>query len=376
MSALTTKLQLYKPGGGLSGLITPDEIADIDRINSDFDIIDANTGFRNVTSGTRPLTPYDGLPIYETDTKKIGIWNNAAGQWLNPGSERGSGTDYVIADLDSLAGITDTQAGDVATILAGAPGWTMVRNSANTGWVQGNPGSFNSTVQRDSEYAKGGGGYKINTGIPARCFLLTAGGSRGAAQTYKGTNAVGAWVYDAPLVAIQATTITATGGAVTTTNTGLVIVTGACTELALDSIFSAEFEDYEIHIKATGSAASNLLLKLRAAGADISAGYQWGNVDASFAGTSTASGSVADTSMLMGRINAAAPSPSWTKLIVSKPNLTQQKVLNWLGTYGDRARTGGGLYATATACNGFSITPSAGNMQILGLQVFGVSNNN
>lgn len=375
MSALTTRLSLYKAGGGLSGLILPDEIADIDRINSNFDLIDANTGFRVVTSGTRPISPYDGLPILETDTKKIAIWNNGAGAWQNPGSERGSGTDYVIADLDSLAGITDPQAGDVATILA-APGWTMVRNSPNTGWVQGNPGVFTSASGRDTEYAKGGGAYKISAGIPAKCYQNSSGGARGALQTYKGTNATGSWVYDSPLVGLQATTITATGGAVTTTNTGLVIVTGACTELALDSIFTAEFEDYEVHIKATGSAAANLLLKLRAAGADISAGYQWGNTDASFAGATSPGGSVADTSMLMGRINAAAPSPSWTKLILSKPFLAQQKVFNWLGTYGDRARTGGGLYATATVCNGFSITPSAGNMQILGLQVFGISNNN
>jgi hypothetical protein len=372
MSALTTKLQLYKAGGGLSGLITPDEIADIDRINSNFDLIDANTGFRVVTSGTRPISPYDGLPILETDTKKIAIWNNGAGVWQNPGSERGSGTDYVIADLNSLAGITDQQAGDVVQILAAA-GWMMVRNSANTAWVHGSAGYFSGTAARDTEYAKAGGIYLNTGGIAAKCFLSAFSA---APMTYRGAAGSGSWCYDQPLVPLKATTVTATGGAVTATGTPLVVVTGTCTELALDGCFQPDFEDYEIHIKATGSVASNLLLKLRAAGVDISAGYQWGNVDASFAGTSTAAGSVADTSMLLGRINAAAPSPSWTKLFVTKPFQTQQKVFNWLGTYGDRARTGGGLYATATSCSGFSITPSTGNMQILGLQVFGVSNNN
>lgn len=370
MSALTTKLQLYKPGGGLSGLITPDEIADIDRINSDFDIIDANMGFRNVTSGTRPLTPYDGLPIYETDTTRLRIWNNAAGQWLAPGAERGSGTDYVIADLNSLAGITDAVAGDTVTVTAAA-GWTFRRNLSNTGWNEIQAGAFASAAARDTEYAKASGAYLIAGAHSIRFDMQSA------VQVYGGmAGSGGTWRYEQTLVPIKATTITATGGAITATGSGLVIVTGACTELALDSVFSAEFEDYEVHIKATGSAAANLLLKLRAAGADISAGYQWGNTDASFAGTTSPGGSTSDTSMLMGRINAAAPSPSWTKLILSKPFLAQQKVFNWLGTYGDRARAGGGMYATATVCSGFSITPSTGNMQILGLQVFGISNIN
>lgn len=161
MSGLTTKLQLYKPGGGLSGLITPDEIADIDRLNSNFDLIDLSTGFRNVTSGTRPLTPYDGLPIYESDTTRIRIWNNAAGQWLAPGAERGGSTDYSIADLDSLAGIVDALPGDVVNVRS-ALGWAFMRNSANTTWVQIAPGIFANSAARTTEFAKAAGAYLIN----------------------------------------------------------------------------------------------------------------------------------------------------------------------------------------------------------------------
>lgn len=40
MSATTPFLNLYKPGGGSTGLITPDEVADIDRLNTNFDSID------------------------------------------------------------------------------------------------------------------------------------------------------------------------------------------------------------------------------------------------------------------------------------------------------------------------------------------------
>lgn len=40
MPAFTPFLNLYKPGGGSTGTIVPDEVADIDRINANFDAID------------------------------------------------------------------------------------------------------------------------------------------------------------------------------------------------------------------------------------------------------------------------------------------------------------------------------------------------
>ncbi len=40
MPAFTPTLNLYKPGGGSTGVITPDEVADIDRLNQNFDAID------------------------------------------------------------------------------------------------------------------------------------------------------------------------------------------------------------------------------------------------------------------------------------------------------------------------------------------------
>ena len=41
MAATTPTLGLYKPGGGSSGLITPDETVDIDKLNANADLIDA-----------------------------------------------------------------------------------------------------------------------------------------------------------------------------------------------------------------------------------------------------------------------------------------------------------------------------------------------
>lgn len=41
MPAFTPNLNLYKPGGGSTGLITPDEVVDVDRFNANLDIIDS-----------------------------------------------------------------------------------------------------------------------------------------------------------------------------------------------------------------------------------------------------------------------------------------------------------------------------------------------
>ena len=41
MPAFTPFLNLYKPGGGSTGTILPDEVADIDRLNQNFDLIDS-----------------------------------------------------------------------------------------------------------------------------------------------------------------------------------------------------------------------------------------------------------------------------------------------------------------------------------------------
>jgi hypothetical protein len=93
MSALTTRLGLYKPGGGLTGLITPDEVADIDKINSNMDKLDAAIGYFVCTSTTRPSSPFPGQPIFETDTKNVLYWNAGSGQWFAAGSSPRAASD-------------------------------------------------------------------------------------------------------------------------------------------------------------------------------------------------------------------------------------------------------------------------------------------
>lgn len=78
MTQYTSKLALYKPGGGSTGLNTPDETADIDKLNGNFDVIDSKIGVTVCTSSTRPASPFTGQPIYETNTKLSYVWSGSA----------------------------------------------------------------------------------------------------------------------------------------------------------------------------------------------------------------------------------------------------------------------------------------------------------
>lgn len=255
MSATTSRLLLYKPGGGLSGLILPDEIVDIDRINSNMDILDANIGFRNVTSGTRPLSPYDGEPIYETDTTRVRIWNNAASQWLAPGAERGSATDYTVADLNAIAGITDSLPGDVLSVRA-AVGWFFQRNAGGTAWVQVGAPQFASASTRDTEYAKASGAYLVTGAQIIRTDMMNA------TQTYNATGT--AWRYDQGLVPIKPTGISGTGW--TIGPNGQIIATAATGNLVVSGAFSADFDNYFIDIDLTSVAVANFTMQLAVGG--------------------------------------------------------------------------------------------------------------
>lgn len=78
MVQYTTKLNLYKPGGGALGTNTPDEVADIDKLNGNFDVLDAAFGLTICTSSTRPSSPYTGRTIYQTDDSQVFVWTGSA----------------------------------------------------------------------------------------------------------------------------------------------------------------------------------------------------------------------------------------------------------------------------------------------------------
>lgn len=99
MGATTPNIGLYKPGGGSSGLIVPDEVADVDRLNGNFDLIDAFAGSVQTwqTARNKTVKAYYGLaseratlpgPLgtgdtyQETDGQKLFWWYDGAA-WVH-----------------------------------------------------------------------------------------------------------------------------------------------------------------------------------------------------------------------------------------------------------------------------------------------------
>ena len=97
MSATTPFLNLYKPGGGSTGLIVPDEVVDVDRFNTNFDSIDAwaqttdtfrlaqltrGQQYRGLTANIGSVTsPVKGDTYQETDLL-LRKWEYDGSNWV------------------------------------------------------------------------------------------------------------------------------------------------------------------------------------------------------------------------------------------------------------------------------------------------------
>lgn len=69
------------------GIIKADPTDTVDyeaHIGDGFDRVDEDLPNRVCTSGTRPSTPYNGMMIYETDTRNLMMYDTAAGEWQFP----------------------------------------------------------------------------------------------------------------------------------------------------------------------------------------------------------------------------------------------------------------------------------------------------
>lgn len=91
MPAYTPLLGLYKPGGGSTGDITPDEPVDVDKLNANFDLLDAAIGFGKWTTASRPAKPYKGQTGYNSTLDLLerwdgSTWGNITPSYLQAGS--------------------------------------------------------------------------------------------------------------------------------------------------------------------------------------------------------------------------------------------------------------------------------------------------
>jgi hypothetical protein len=77
MATFTTRLGLRKPNN------TTDLVNVVTDLDDNFDDIDAAIGWLICTSTTRPGSPWQGQPIYETDTKTYRVWNGTRWAIIN-----------------------------------------------------------------------------------------------------------------------------------------------------------------------------------------------------------------------------------------------------------------------------------------------------
>lgn len=317
MPGSTTRLSLYKPGGGSSGSYGADESADIDKINDNMDKLDAAVGARNVTSTTRPSSPYDGQLIKETDTGKLLIWRQTAGQW-EPTTIEAKGT---TALRDLYWGGPSTPAQRVALANSIATWW-----NTDKGWMEQYFAQFD------------------DAGVSATTPVRTVFG----------------W---APADAeVQLANFTLVGGtpANVSKRGSLVVTTGTTATIALDGVFTDDFDDYEIYIDVapTGSAA-DLRMQMRLAGATVAAGqYAYNRLEATNVDTVVGDREVAQTSFIVGRTDANG---ARCKIELGGPKTTRRTIGLSESMDSQTYERRVGLFHDVTAAHdGFILFPSVG----------------
>lgn len=89
MSGLTSKLGMYLPGGGSTGNYDPDEVLDVDKLNSNFQKLDDAAGMHTATSTSMPSTPYKNMLVFVSDIDTLKTWDGS--QWIVVASNYDSG---------------------------------------------------------------------------------------------------------------------------------------------------------------------------------------------------------------------------------------------------------------------------------------------
>lgn len=84
MGQFTPRANLYLPGGGSTGTITPDETADIDKLNDNFRRIDELLGAKVVPSAGVIPPSMDGQLFYSQDDDALYIWDPEVSQAIIP----------------------------------------------------------------------------------------------------------------------------------------------------------------------------------------------------------------------------------------------------------------------------------------------------
>lgn len=273
MTQFTTKLDLYKPGGGSGGSNVPDEQADIDKLNDNFDIIDAAVGAEICTSGTRPATPYDGKIIFETDTKRFRTWRQSNTTWEAGATSRGQLTQYLVTDPTALDAISDGTIGDSAWMTTPGTGINALRWVAHAGtgtgldWRPDNPVISDTKAHLDTFIAAIAAITNTRFEIGGMAIVT---GSRIA---YLFTSAVGAYLPLSPMVPIVPTLNAAVTG-VSIDSQGIVNLSAVVADFVLNGAMPVDFTHVVAIIKLSNTvSASPLQVQFCSGGTPVATGY-------------------------------------------------------------------------------------------------------
>jgi hypothetical protein len=369
MSASTTRLSLTKPGGGSTGLITPADIVDIDVLNANFDKIDAAIGAQVVTSTTLPSTPFAGEFVFESDTKRIRVYQG--GSFVAPSTERGSLTTYSTAAIAALDAIADAQVGDLAymsdpgngnagTGLIDALKWEAISGTGATIKWRTNDRVVTDTKAHLDTFIAAVAATDLQFRIGQEAFL-TASGTR-----LRFTSTAGAYV---GLGLVRPTAAVATTGTSTINDDGsiTVVFTGAG-NVILQNVFAAlsvyATTDFDVDLYWTGT-VSTLGVRMAAAGViDASAANhdQYGQ-GATQAGVATPSTSL--NAAAWGLTNGISALLADVTIEFKRPNVAVATKALWRFAGGATLGTseteihGALTHRLSTAWDGFQVTVAA-----------------
>lgn len=329
MSGSTTRLSLYKMGGGLSGLYPPDEQANVDKINENSDKIDDAIGAKNVSSTTRPPAPFDGQIIKESDTGRAMVWQASITTWveLMPGGVMAGNT----ALRDLLFPTPGTPAGRVTL--------------ANT-----YPRFFNKDKGYEQQYF---------------AQFDDAGVGTAPAKTVHGWGAA----MHLGLVPLKPTSV-AVGSGTGVLHGGKVEYAGA-SSVSLNGIFSADFTNYEVIIdNDTAAGDAGVTMRMRVAGVDLSTStYDINQIENTNGGVLGGGVPGSATSAVIGRIASIADSAQ--RFTVTSPFVTRRT--NIFGHSMDATlfqRLFGNVVRNLISYDGFTIifgTTATGRVRVYGI---------
>lgn len=143
MSASTTsRLGLVKPNPGTGELVNV-----ATQINASYDKIDAAIGAAPCTSTTRPVSPFDGQLIRETDTGRVYV--RSSGAWLRIVTSSGDSNLILTAGELNVNRPLATDTAVYAGVNGDSVGRFIVRADGQMQWGPGNAGR-DVTLYRDS----------------------------------------------------------------------------------------------------------------------------------------------------------------------------------------------------------------------------------